>query len=163
MIYLHLKGFDRRARPGIEGSVADKFLLTTNPICLRFYTRFCSVGSMTADDKRIDPRIQSSNLISYVCHDEDDYVLKQGMGRTLNISEGGILLETHVPIATHTVVTLTIALEDEIMEFRGRITHSDKREDGSFTSGIEFIEMNEEKRRFLEQCVVFFTGQENMA
>jgi hypothetical protein len=115
---------------------------------------------MAGDDKRIDPRIQSSNLISYVCHDENYHVVTQGMGRTLNISEGGILLETYVPMNLHNTVTLTIALENELMEFRGRVAHSTKRRYGNFASGIEFMEMNEQKRRFLEQCVIFFTGQE---
>jgi c-di-GMP-binding flagellar brake protein YcgR len=117
---------------------------------------------MAVDDKRKDPRIQSTNLISYVSCDENDQEIRQGMGRTLNVSEGGILLETHVPIDPHHVVTLTIALEDELMEFKGRIAHSMKREDGGFTTGIKFIEMNEEKRQFLGQYVLFFRGQESM-
>ena len=117
---------------------------------------------MAADDKRRDPRISSSNLISYVSRDENNQAIMQGMGRTLNVSEGGILLETHVPIDPHHVVTLTIALEDELMEFKGRIAHSMKREDGGFTTGIKFIQMNEEKRQFLGQYVIFFKGQETM-
>jgi len=117
---------------------------------------------MAIDDKRKDPRIQSTNLISYVSCDENDQVIRQGMGRTLNVSEGGILLETHVPIDPHYVVTLTIALEDELMEFRGRIAHSNKRENGGFATGIKFIDMNEEKRQFLGQYIIFFRGQETM-
>jgi c-di-GMP-binding flagellar brake protein YcgR len=117
---------------------------------------------MAIDDKRKDPRIQSINLISYVSCDDNDQAIRQGMGRTLNVSKGGILLETYVPVDPHHVVTLTIALEDELMEFKGRIVHSVKREDGSFATGINFIEMNEEKREFLGQYVIFFRGQENM-
>ena len=64
---------------------------------------------MAVDDQRKDPRIQSSNLISYVSCDETDQEIMQGMGRTLNVSEGGILLETHVPIDQHHVVTLTMS------------------------------------------------------
>ena len=93
---------------------------------------------MAIEDKRKGPRIQSTNLISYVSCDENDQAIRQGMGRTLNVSEGGILLETHVPIDQHHVVALTIALEDELMEFRGRIAHSTKLKDGGFASGIHF-------------------------
>jgi len=117
---------------------------------------------MAVDDKRKGPRIQSTNLISYVSRDENDQVRTQGMGRTLNVSEGGILLETHAPIDPHLVVTLTIALEDELMEFKGRIAHSVQREEGGFATGIAFIEMNEAKRQFLAQYVIFFKGQETM-
>jgi c-di-GMP-binding flagellar brake protein YcgR len=117
---------------------------------------------MTIDGKRKDPRIPSSNLISYMVRDQNDQGIMQGMGRTLNVSEGGILLETHIPLDPHHVVTLTIALEDELIEFKDRIAHSTKREDGGFTSGITFMEMNEEKRRYLRQYCTLFKGQEPM-
>jgi len=117
---------------------------------------------MVRDSKREDQRIQSTNLISYVVRDEKDQDIMQGMGRTLNVSEGGILLETHVPIDPHYVLTVTIALEDEVVEFKGRIVHSAKHEDGGFTSGIAFMEISEEKRRYLRQYVMLFKGQEDV-
>ena len=46
---------------------------------------------MNPVDKRRHTRYESLNL-SYVCLDENDNIIKQGMGRTLNISESGILL-----------------------------------------------------------------------
>jgi hypothetical protein len=117
---------------------------------------------MTMDGKRKDPRIPSSNLISYVVRDQNDQEIMQGMGRTLNVSEGGILLETYVPLDPHYGVSITIALEDELIEFKGRIAHSTKRKDGGFTSGITFTEMNEDNRRYLGQYVILFKGQEPM-
>lgn len=117
---------------------------------------------MAIDEKRIDTRTESSNLLSYVCLDDNNHELMQGMGRTLNVSEGGISLETHVPIDPHHIVSLTIALENDLMDFKGKITHSRKREDGKFESGIDFIEMDEEKRWFLRQYILIFRGQENI-
>ena len=52
---------------------------------------------MNTNEKRKHPRVNALNL-SYICLDEDQQVIKQGMGRTLNVSESGILLETHFPI-----------------------------------------------------------------
>jgi len=122
---------------------------------------FYVVNIMVTDEKRIDPRIESSNLLSYICLDENNHEMMQGMGRTLNVSEGGILLETHVPIDPHHIVSLTMALEDDLMDFKGKIAYSRKREDGKFESGIEFIEMDEEKQRFYRQYILIFRGQEN--
>jgi len=116
---------------------------------------------MATDEKRIDPRIESSNLLSYICIDENNHEMMQGMGRTLNVSEGGILLETHVPIDPHHIVSMTMALEDDLMDFKGKIAYYRKREDGKFESGIEFIEMDEEKQRFYRQYILIFRGQEN--
>lgn len=112
-------------------------------------------------EKRRNQRIHSPNLLSYICVDEDNNEIIQGMGRTLNVSEGGILLETHVPLDPQYIVCLTIGMEDDLMDFRGHVAHHRKREDGKSESGIEFIEMDEQKRRFLKQYIIIFRGQEN--
>jgi hypothetical protein len=121
---------------------------------------FYVVNTMETDNKRIDPRIETFNLLLYVCYDEDRHEMIQGMGKTLNVSEGGILLETHIPINPDYIVSLTIAMENELVDLKGRITHSRKREDGRFESGIEFMEMDEQKRRFLRQYLLLFRGQQ---
>ena len=117
---------------------------------------------MATDEQRINQRIESSNLLSYICLDDNNHEMMQGMGRTLNVSEGGILLETHVSIDPHYIVSLTMALEDDLVDFKGKIAYSRKRADGKFESGIEFIEMDEEKHRFFKQYILIFRRQENI-
>ena len=123
---------------------------------------FYLVNTMATDEKRTDQRVESSNLLSYICLDENNHEMMQGMGRTLNVSEGGILLETHVSVSPQYIVSLTIALEDELMDFKGKIAHSRKRADGKFESGIEFIEMDEEKQVFFNQYILMFRRQQNI-
>ena len=84
---------------------------------------------MSQHNKRKNPRVKSPNLLAYLCIDEEKNKVIQGMGRTLNVSEGGILLETHVPIDTRHTVLLTIAMEDDLMHFKGKIAHSKERDD----------------------------------
>ena len=50
------------------------------------------------NNKRKHARYDSLNLLTYVCVDSDGKEWNQGMGRTLNISESGLQLETHEPI-----------------------------------------------------------------
>ncbi len=114
---------------------------------------------MTAD-KRRTPRVDSPNLLTYVCLDERNTMVSQGMGRTLNVSEGGILLETHVPIDPQHLILLDIALEDDLMQFKGRIAHTRKREDGRIESGVAFIDLDEKKTQFLRQYVAIFLARE---
>lgn len=109
-------------------------------------------------ERRGTQRIDSHNLLTYICLDEDNHELKQGMGRTLNVGEGGILLETHTPMEPKEIVVLTVGLEEELMEIRGRITFCNSREDGNFESGIQFIEIDDEKLQFLKQFIVLFKG-----
>ena len=69
---------------------------------------------MTKEEKRKHSRIDSLNLLNYVFSDELGGGLTQGMGRTLNVSESGILLETHSPIDIHSVISLTIGFEEDV-------------------------------------------------
>ena len=98
---------------------------------------------MTQEDKRLHARINALNLISYECMDKTGQVVLQGMGRTLNVSEGGILLETHVQIEPHCTVSLTIGLEDDLVEISGTAVTSKPGEDDKFESGIRFADIGE--------------------
>ncbi|MBN1103102.1 MAG: PilZ domain-containing protein [Deltaproteobacteria bacterium] len=109
-------------------------------------------------EKRKYPRIGTHNLVSYLCLDDEGQAVGEGMGRTLNVSEGGILLETHIALAPHRTVSLTIALEDEIMELRGKVAFSKRRDDGKFETGVEFLESDNAKIAFLKQYITIFRG-----
>ncbi len=116
---------------------------------------------MATDARRNGPRVDSLNLLYYTCRDEDDNETTQGMGKTLNVSENGILLETHAPIDPKFSVSLTIALGDNLMDFRGNSVRSREREDGLFEHGIEFAEMDDERRLFLKQYMVLLADTED--
>jgi hypothetical protein len=109
---------------------------------------------MVTMEKRRHPRVDSVNL-SYVCVDESGEVVNQGMGRTLNVSESGILLETHFGISPDQALSLTIAFEEELMDIRGRVAHSKQGGAGrTFETGIEFLDMEsptiEKLRKFIK-------------
>ena len=107
---------------------------------------------MTTENKRKHQRINSLNL-SYICLDENDNIIKQGMGRTLNLSESGILLETHFPIEPKYLVLLTIALENDLLEMKGKPIHSRSIGTDKFEVGIEFLDPDQESIRILENFV----------
>ena len=97
---------------------------------------------MTSENKRKHERIQSLNL-SYICLDEDQNVVKQGMGRTLNISESGILLETHFPIEPKHVIQLTISLEENLLDLKGKPVHVRPIDKGKYEIGIQFVDLDQ--------------------
>jgi hypothetical protein len=97
---------------------------------------------MTSENKRKHERIQSLNL-SYICLDEDQNVVKQGMGRTLNISESGILLETHFPIEPKHVIQLTISLEENLLDLKGKPVHVRSIDKGKYEIGIQFVDLDQ--------------------
>jgi len=107
---------------------------------------------MTSENKRKHERIQSLNL-SYICLDEEENVIKQGMGRTLNISESGILLETHFPIESQHVVQLTISLEEDLLDLKGKPVHVHSREEGKYEIGIQFVDLDQHAAALLKNFI----------
>jgi hypothetical protein len=117
------------------------------------------VETMTKDNQREHPRFRSLNLLTYFCIDENRDVVQQGMGRTLDVSEGGILLETHAPIALQHTISLTIGLEDDVTEIDGRAVYSKPGESGKYESGIAFYGKNKEGLRVLRKYIKAFIEQ----
>lgn len=93
-------------------------------------------------DNRKHPRFDSGNLLSYVCLDNQNKIIQQGMGKTIDVSEGGILLETHVSINPDYTVLLSIGFEDEMADIKGNVIYSRKRNDGMIESGIKFVNIS---------------------
>ena len=82
------------------------------------------------------------------------------MGRTLDVSEGGILLETHAPIDLQHTISLTIGLEDDLTDITGKVVYCRAGEPGKFESGIEFQEKDEAELRNLKEYIKAFREQE---
>ncbi len=110
------------------------------------------LNDMTTENQRKHDRIPSLNL-SYVCLDENNNMVKQGMGRTLNISESGILLETNFPIESEYLVLLTIALREDLLEIKGKPIHSRSYDTDKFEVGIEFLEPDQDSVRLLKNFI----------
>ncbi|MCU0591444.1 MAG: PilZ domain-containing protein [Desulfobacterales bacterium] len=114
---------------------------------------------MKNDEKRKHQRFSSLNL-SYVCLDEDQKAVKQGMGRTLNLSESGILLETHFPISEEHHVILSIGLGEDLVDLRGRPVHVRATGQGSYEIGIEFIDPPETALRSVRLFVQSISSED---
>lgn len=114
---------------------------------------------MKNDEKRKHSRIDSMNLLNYVCRDENDEEANQGMGRTLNVSESGILLETHNRIDPSHIVSLTIGFKESVVDIEGRVIYAKENMRGMFESGIEFFEMDDSAREILKSYIQAFNTQ----
>ncbi len=113
------------------------------------------MGKMDTKEKRKHARVHSLNL-SYVCLDENNEIIKQGMGRTLNVSESGILLETHFPIDKTCIVSLTLGLKEDLIDIKGRPVHSSTNAEGKHEVGIEFIQPDGKTRKALKNFINTF-------
>jgi len=113
---------------------------------------------MGQPDRRKKVRTNSLNLLSYHCMDENNEIVMQGVGRTLNISEDGILLETHEPIDPRHSVSLFIAIEEDLVDVKGKVVHSSANDNGKFNTGVAFVEPDETTREIVEKSINAFQG-----
>ncbi len=116
---------------------------------------------MVKSCRRRYSRVSSANLAEIYMLDKEE-VADCGIGKTLNISEGGILLETHFPIETDQLLNLTLALGDDIFEIKGRVIHSQKKDNGKYQNGVQFTEYDKLPSPLLKLFIAKSGGNGNM-
>jgi c-di-GMP-binding flagellar brake protein YcgR len=108
---------------------------------------------MGETQRRKHERKDSLNLIDYVVLGSEGNPISRRMGRTLNVSEGGILLETHHPLKQGQRIVITIALNEDLVEINGHVVYITPCEDKLFCSGIEFSEIDKEGERVVKNYI----------
>jgi hypothetical protein len=111
---------------------------------------------MANKEKRRYPRYDSLNLIAYACMDNNGNIINQGMGRTLNVSQMGLLLETYYPLDCEDVMLLGVGLQEELIDIRGRVVHVSMNNDGKYASGIDFVKIDTRSSEILKEYIEAF-------
>ena len=104
-------------------------------------------------EKRKHPRVDINNLVSYRCMDDNGNQTKDGRGKSVNISQGGILIETHDPFEWQDILLLSIDIEDELVSIKGKVIYCNAANFGKFRTGIQFLETNEKIVSFVERLL----------
>ena len=116
---------------------------------------------MKQKNNRRHVRIESQHLLSYMCRDDQGQLVCRGMGRTLNVSQSGIMLETHVPLEIENNIWLTIGIEDSLLEIQGRAVYSQFNESsGRYQTGIHFEGVDAKTKDLLVKYIRIFREQE---
>lgn len=114
-------------------------------------------------EKRKTDRIATLNLF-YILLNEEETPVHQGMGRTLNLSETGILLETHFPIEPTYTVMISIGLAEDLVDVKGKVVHFRQVEKDQHVTGIQFVSVTEEAaqviKKFVQAFGMHFSAQE---
>ncbi|MDD2557063.1 MAG: PilZ domain-containing protein [Desulfuromonadaceae bacterium] len=100
------------------------------------------------EERRKHLRFETLNLVYYVVRGDGSY-LTQDMGRTIDASESGLLMETRVPLIEGLQIQMDIGFANTILSFTGMVIHSRTSETGMHLSGIEFDSLDPEQRNNL--------------
>jgi len=88
-------------------------------------------------------RIASLNLLHVEVLKEEN-VIRQGPGRTLNISESGMLIEIHFSIESDDAVLISIGLKEDLLEIKGKSVRCLPAENGKYQIGVLFEKISDE-------------------
>ena len=80
-------------------------------------------------------------------------MISHGLGIALDISKGGILLETTDPIKPGLIILTAIDRENNIFEVKGELAYSKKICAGRNFSGIKFTGVNERVTTFITNLI----------
>ncbi|MBU0944535.1 MAG: S-methyl-5-thioribose-1-phosphate isomerase [Proteobacteria bacterium] len=105
--------------------------------------------AMATGDKRHFIRLDSLHLLDYLVIDREGRQTIYSMGRTLDVSENGLKLETTQPIAIDDTLLITVGLEEELIDLTGEVKHCEKAS-GRYATGIEFSDISDEGKRIFK-------------
>jgi hypothetical protein len=90
------------------------------------------------NDKRKHPRVNIRVLASFDCYNEDGELFYQKLGVILDVSLGGILIETDDTIEANYVEIVFVNYKNKLMSIVGSIVNSRESENGKAKTGLCF-------------------------
>ena len=100
------------------------------------------IGTMK-EERRRTPRVLAEHLVSYTVLDERGETDEMGMARTLDLSEGGIVLEMTHSLAKGSHLQIKMVSGHHILEASGRAVYSKCLPDNRWRVGVTFTEITE--------------------
>ncbi|MFZ7127303.1 MAG: PilZ domain-containing protein [Desulfobacterales bacterium] len=89
-------------------------------------------------EKRSHPRLSTTSRVAFTCFDEKGTIGTRGTGRALNISQGGLLMETYDLVTCPYIRLATLDKEKLPIVFKGRVIYAKPMEGKKFEVGIRF-------------------------
>jgi hypothetical protein len=112
-------------------------------------------------NRRKHPRIQTRNLISHLSFDEHGNPISQGLGKAVDISKGGILLETPHPIESGLISLIAVGLDNKFIEIKGELVYSKRTDSGMYHSGIKFVGTDVQVIKFVVALIKEYNYRKN--
>ena len=93
--------------------------------------------------------------------DEDDNQLERGMGRVLDISQTGLLLETHHLIQSEKILMSASGVQEGLIDIKGKVVYSKNSGFETYHTGVEFYENDSQAHRFVVELIKAFNLQKS--
>jgi c-di-GMP-binding flagellar brake protein YcgR len=111
---------------------------------------------MPETDRRKYPRINISRDVDYVSLDDKLQKTEEGKGKVLhilNISQGGVLMETPKVINSKNILIVTLDLEDNKIKIAGEVIHSREVAPNGALTGIRFVQPHNKQSEIIAKFI----------
>ncbi len=109
------------------------------------------MSNNNSEERREVSRIDSINFVSYSYLNSDQKIEVEELGRTLDISLGGIKLEVPIKKVPKGETLLHIALEEVVIKVKGIVAHVANTSEGNCEVGIRFEDISGGNKLVLEK------------
>ena len=75
------------------------------------------------------------------------------MGRTINISQGGVLMELPHTMPFEIPIHVALGIEDDVVRLKGKLAHYHKNDDGTVEIGVEFVNPSKKELELIGKVV----------
>lgn len=112
-------------------------------------------------ERRKYPRVKTCNLISYMAIQENGEITDLGMGRALDISQNGIFLETPRLLFSEYISLMSVDLDNNLIEIKGKVIYSGINRAGMVGNGIRLQGEHHENIQFATRLIKVFHLRKN--
>lgn len=118
--------------------------------------------STSENERRKHPRIETENEVDYILLDKYRERVGYGKARALNLSQSGVLLETETPLEGSFVILMTLDLDGNQVQVKGRIANTrESDKPGCYLTGIRFTGSKKEHRNAIIAFVKKYTRRKH--
>jgi len=118
-------------------------------------TAACQID-IDVTERRQFPRVRTDNPITYALINEKGTNIGQGIGRAINVSQSGILLETFEYIGSKYLFLVSTDIEEKMVEIVGKVVFSREISKSVFNSGIHLMGEHEDNVKFRRELIRVF-------
>jgi PilZ domain len=88
--------------------------------------------------------VESINLVNIDQFDAQGFHTDLAIGRTLDLSKLGTRLELNHPLPLRTIVSLSLAIDDRVVDVHGRVVFARELAVDRYAMGIEFFDLEDD-------------------
>lgn len=107
-------------------------------------------------DRRESVRLRMDYPALYTRFDTQGRAYDQKTSRSMNVSLGGVRLQTSFPVSQGEVLDISIALGDNLVAFRGKVIYVTSPRNQSFELGVSITDMEPQDKITLTRFIYHY-------